>query len=219
MCVMLAGLSIAVACAPVHETSESVLVDARRFPGREQIEPGPAYPEVSITRHGNELKIAAHRLTWCRAPVVEERVIRTTTRSRTPAGFYAIDSIPLVLGGLLTRAGSDVTTQAFAWTFLALGGLAIAADASANGTAVSERTRRVRVGTTDPAPCRAQEPAARRVDLVLPDGATLAVLLDATGRGSVTVPPSLWQREGGVLDADVRVDGVLVRRLRLEQAP
>lgn len=226
MRVAFAALLFAVSCSPVYETRDSSVVLSRRFAGRERAEPGPEYPDASITRDGDRLGVAVHDQRMCTAPLVEEQVVRTTTRSRTSAGFYVLDALPIALGGLFlyphilcSTCRSSAATNYVGALLVGLGALAVAADAGHNGTTTSDRTKRVAVGSVGPAPCRDHGAPAQRVELILPDGAVLVVPVDRSGHGWVTVPAWLWKREGDVLDADVRVDGVLVRRVRLEREP
>jgi hypothetical protein len=223
----LAAFVFCAACSPTivteHDTTSERLVA-----GRVHALPGWHALDADVTRDGDAADVRVTGAKACAAPLVRETLVERSVDKRPETGWLVLDPLaPFLASGLLATwgAASDPDTEqrkaqlAIVGAGLAIGATALVIDLLKYS---SHRSRVVTRHAAGQEPARCPQDVTerpRRVELDLADGTRLSATLDASGHARIDIPPSLWAAQGGRLDFDVRVDGQLVSRAVLEQAP
>lgn len=210
-------------CAHVKETRTREIIDDQSVRLSEIPRPDLARLGVRATLSGRTLSLTVGAEARCIVTFAERVTTRESVRrvpdATTLAGEATLAALGLVVGIGARRASSGGTVQArdvggVAALSLGLGaGVALGIDAGRYSHTTTVRTRTLPDGAPRVAPCRRGGPAPRRVELTTPAARRLSAPLDGFGRARLELPDDIWVDDRA--DFDVRVDGVVVRRLEL----
>ena len=234
------ALLLAPSCSPISVEQHDYTIS--RHVTRVQNQRAPEQDRLEVRSHleGNIAVVEVAGNLACLVRDSETRVERHDTIRRANPSVVVLETVGLGVGGMgfyVTALAISISSNMHddeygtsnaqkekdaskAQTLAIIGlGMAIAAAAVGVTEAVkakdsSEERNTTRVSPTYLGACAGSGAQGRLVSLVAP-GANLAAVADAQGVARIPIDDATWERNGGVFDAEVRLDGVPVGRIRL----
>jgi hypothetical protein len=214
----------ALGCAQVRETQTRTVLDAQSVRLSEVARPDLSRPNLRVTLSGRELALTVTGEARCVVQFGERVTVREHTvrvpSATTLAGEAVLMGVGLIVAASNFRANASDGREVLGPLALIGGlgaGVALGVDASRHADHESVETTTEPDGPPRVAPCERRASRATKVELVTPAGRRFVAPLDGFGRGRVTLPDDVFA--DGAVDFDVRIDGVVVRRLVLRRAP